>query len=268
MGGRGRAGRACGSGRETSQYRMVPSNAPDTTSSSAQGCHAAAVTSRPWPTSAASSRCVRTSYTWPRAAQHRPGERQWLCARTHDRLRPARAVCARVHLAARRAAPAGSARLAARARAAACVPGQTGAVRSNACFMHAGPALPSTGAPMCSGRRPCISRFPGRPPRRHLKETLGDVQVASVLQASAARLAGLVARRGQQPVAIRVPVRLRSGMHDSAGRTGSVSTALCSSCRRFLADTAASAVICHAFCFGPLSSAIERAHGQGKSAPA
>ncbi len=173
-----------------------------------------------------------------------------------------------VHPAVRRAAPAGSARLTARGRAAACVPGRTGAVRSNACFMHAGPALPSTGAPMCSGRRPCISRFPGRPPRRHLKETLGDLQVASVLQASAARLAGLVARRGQQPVAIRVPVRLRSGMHDSAGRTGSVSTALCSSCRRFLADTAASAVICHAFCFGPLSSAIERAHGQGKSAPA
>jgi len=94
VGGRGRAGRACGSGRETSQYRMVPSNAPDTTSSSAQGCHAAAVTSRPWPTSAASSRCVRTSYTWPRAAQHRLGQRQWLCAQTRDRLRPARAACA------------------------------------------------------------------------------------------------------------------------------------------------------------------------------
>jgi hypothetical protein len=117
-------------------------------------------------------------------------------------------------------------------------------------------------------RAPSLPRLPGRPPRRHLKETLGDLQVASVLRANAARLAGLVARRGQQPVTIRVPVRLRRGMHKSAGRTGSVSTALCSSCRRFLANTAASAVICHAYCFGPLSSAIERAHEQGKSAPA
>jgi len=237
--GGGRAGRACGSGRETSQYRMVPSNAPDTTSSSAQGCHAAAVTSRPWPTSVASSRCVRTSYTWPRAAQRSPGQRGWPRAGVLPLAVPGvQALCG--------------------AMRAFCTQGPSGCPP---------PAPPSTGVPLCwdaardapatqsypipgkmsrwhSNLYPILPSLPGKPPGG--AQSPRRPPAGKRAAGGAARLAGLVARRGQQPVAVRVPVRLRRGMHESAGRVGSASPALWFSYGCFSAYTAASAVTCHA----------------------